>query len=412
MDLTEIPAIDGMLVFKSEQELSAALLAISRMDRAALDAWEREIGFVSQRNLFAQLIDSESKMEEEYEHSGETPPEHSEMYYKFLESGLIKVVADGTKDEHYDYNIGIPGLETVVNYDGIVAVGDIIYQVTDRQIKKMTGGRFEDIEVLKSASLSDSKNNVMVAALGELATQSACSNVTQDSGWDYGDNGKKRIKVSRSFTSSQFLANGTQWKVTHNINVKLQKKNFWGNWVYSSGEVWVAGDWSGHFRLEGPVFLNTFFDYYGNQYAYPFHPNSISNLNASISIISGNSSPYPTPFLYQYQYNGNYIRILDICMDSSYWKAESQGGLRATVGTTTHPKCLIGSFDSANCYVGKPPTSTIAFIYSNNFYYTPVPGPVCPYPGSSYDGANCFVAAIPNGSMPFIYQNGWYVTPY
>lgn len=74
--------------------------------------------------------------------------------------------------------------------------------------------------------------------------------------------------------------------------------------------------------------------------------------------------------------------------------------------------CKIGSYDGANCYIGKAPPGTNAFIYANRFYYSPASGSNrCPYPGSWFDGANCFVASIPSGAKGFIYRNGWYVHP-
>lgn len=75
------------------------------------------------------------------------------------------------------------------------------------------------------------------------------------------------------------------------------------------------------------------------------------------------------------------------------------------------PCPLIGSFDSANCWVGEAPPNTTAFIYSGNFYYSPVNGNQCPRPGSWFDGANCFVTKIPAGAKPFIWTNMWYVEP-
>jgi hypothetical protein len=71
----------------------------------------------------------------------------------------------------------------------------------------------------------------------------------------------------------------------------------------------------------------------------------------------------------------------------------------------------MGSYDGANCYIGSAPSGTSAFIYANNFYYTPVGASTCPYPGSWYDGANCFVANIHASADPFIYANNWYVQP-
>ena len=77
----------------------------------------------------------------------------------------------------------------------------------------------------------------------------------------------------------------------------------------------------------------------------------------------------------------------------------------------TNPCPYIGSYDGANCWVGQPPTGTNAFIWSTNFYYTPISGHQCPRQGSWYDGANCFMMAIPSQTNPFIWSNMWYVQP-
>jgi hypothetical protein len=72
-----------------------------------------------------------------------------------------------------------------------------------------------------------------------------------------------------------------------------------------------------------------------------------------------------------------------------------------------------GSFDSKNCFFGKAPAGTSAFIHNNNYYYSPVlSGISCPLPNTHFDGANCFVRAVPTSVKPFIYDNGWYYVGY
>jgi hypothetical protein len=71
-----------------------------------------------------------------------------------------------------------------------------------------------------------------------------------------------------------------------------------------------------------------------------------------------------------------------------------------------------GEFDSANCYLGAAPTGTTAFIHNNRYYYTPLNGNSCPFPGSSFDGANCFVKSVAPSTQPFTYGNGWYYAAY
>lgn len=71
-----------------------------------------------------------------------------------------------------------------------------------------------------------------------------------------------------------------------------------------------------------------------------------------------------------------------------------------------------GYYDGANCQIGEAPEGTTAFIYANNYYYTPVPTSNCPYPGSSWDGANCRVGDVPTGATGFIWENHWYYGAY
>ncbi|MEL6133365.1 MAG: hypothetical protein AAFR59_08390 [Bacteroidota bacterium] len=82
------------------------------------------------------------------------------------------------------------------------------------------------------------------------------------------------------------------------------------------------------------------------------------------------------------------------------------------IGTMPSNRCPVGgTFDGANCEVGTPPSGENAFIWDNNFYYTPVGANGCPYPGSFYDGANCYVNNIPNNHIGFVHNNKWYYFP-
>jgi endoglucanase len=81
----------------------------------------------------------------------------------------------------------------------------------------------------------------------------------------------------------------------------------------------------------------------------------------------------------------------------------------ALIGANRCPLTIPGAgFDSANCFVAKPPAGTTPFIYNGNLYYTALPGKICPLNGSWYDGANCFVATPPAGTTPFIYDGNLY----
>jgi len=81
----------------------------------------------------------------------------------------------------------------------------------------------------------------------------------------------------------------------------------------------------------------------------------------------------------------------------------------ALIGANRCPLTFPNSyFDSANCFIARPPVGTTPFIYNGNLYYSALPGKNCPLPGSRYDGANCFVATPPAGTTPFIYGGALY----
>ncbi|HXU35152.1 MAG TPA: hypothetical protein VN937_02230 [Blastocatellia bacterium] len=80
-----------------------------------------------------------------------------------------------------------------------------------------------------------------------------------------------------------------------------------------------------------------------------------------------------------------------------------------------NPCPFIGSYDGANCFVGRPPTGTTAIVLSIPFGFHPrffswTPGSVnCP---TWFDGtAPCAQRAVPLGTIPFIFANNWYVNP-
>jgi hypothetical protein len=75
----------------------------------------------------------------------------------------------------------------------------------------------------------------------------------------------------------------------------------------------------------------------------------------------------------------------------------------------TNPCPYIGSYDTANCWVGQPPSGTtaLAFHFGLDFFlWTPANG--CPI---WYDAAPCSARQIPPQTRSFIWSNMWYVEP-
>ena len=111
--------------------------------------------------------------------------------------------------------------------------------------------------------------------------------------------------------------------------------------------------------------------------------------------------------------NSDFAKI--IYGNDSIWAGRNTYLLVAKVSDgnpcNVNPCPYAGSYDGANCWLGQPPVGTKAFIWSNNFYYTPVNVNQCPKPSSWFDSRNCFVTTIPAQTKPFIWSNMWYVEP-
>lgn len=86
--------------------------------------------------------------------------------------------------------------------------------------------------------------------------------------------------------------------------------------------------------------------------------------------------------------------------------AAQAGYPAATIGAF----CAQGSwYDGANCQFGKP-TNGQAFVWNNGFYSKAGPGNSCSSP-QTFDSANCFLRKVPSSYAPFLYNNYWYTEP-
>jgi len=68
------------------------------------------------------------------------------------------------------------------------------------------------------------------------------------------------------------------------------------------------------------------------------------------------------------------------------------GPIATSVSPLIDPRCPVGSFDGANCWVYSVPAGLTGFVYANNVYVTPY-RTTCPI--GWYDGANCATTSAP-----------------
>lgn len=86
------------------------------------------------------------------------------------------------------------------------------------------------------------------------------------------------------------------------------------------------------------------------------------------------------------------------------------GPMAPATTTVGDPRCPVGSFDGANCWVYQVPAGTSGFVWSNNLYVTPYRNR-CPI--GWYDGANCATtSAPPAGYSAYASGNSVYYNAY
>ncbi|MFW5886607.1 MAG: hypothetical protein ACOCUL_02505, partial [Bacteroidota bacterium] len=282
---------DGFLVFSNQTKLSETLNSLMQMSEIERRTWENKHNFKSQLSIFHDIVDAEIKLDEPYEDMSEEelrnaipPPEHSVLYYEYLDKCIINEIqlSDGTKI--YDYSTCAPYLAAILDENGIFAVGDTMYQFTARTTKKWIGCNIDNKEKL----ISTEENNDEIEVKYDLK-----STTVKYGSWQYDSGGKRRLRIGINFDSYQYYANGTVWNYEHWVEVQSQKKNFWGNWKYNTTNMYITGVWDysisygNQYYIEGE-FLNTtgFYDYPNPRFI------SASNYKSTCSISTGTIYPY------------------------------------------------------------------------------------------------------------------------
>ncbi len=242
----------GMLVFSTLEDLENTLGEINEAESSAVDAWESSLGFTSQRRLFNQIVSAEDAISDYYESlSSEQQqqalsqgPVHSTIFNQKFSSGLIRNVTDPSDASVYwDYATIVPENVAVLNENGLVKAGGQIYQFTNSNlIKVILDGDFSKVSQLSNYN-SPSSSDASFMVVEGCPNDPGCWNTdfSRLNGWKTPAN-KRRVKVevegnacanwALSTGECAFQPHGTQCRFV--VRTRAQKKNFWGNWVYSS----------------------------------------------------------------------------------------------------------------------------------------------------------------------------------
>ncbi|HEX8140030.1 MAG TPA: hypothetical protein VF544_20885 [Pyrinomonadaceae bacterium] len=335
--LAGVTASSGILVFDSLATYERAYPIILNMSAEQAQAWEKSVGFVSQRNLFNQIVEAEYQyLAAPYEElsteelKGMSPPSgHTDIYEKYLRLGIIKTERDEHGEETYTCAIPIGAYLPVINEQGFFVVGNTIYQIKGNLIKEMLGLDFSKLAALDEATEDDGGGRIRVQRVAEnprltdAQAASGCS-FPRTSGWI--TSGNRRGSITVNFSKTYFNPYPyTKVNIIYNVNVKSQKKNVWGSWVYAPcpNECWLSFTWTAAFDYINKTTLS----YAGStlsakSFAYP-HPNCINHFNGSFNPITGSTAPYPSSFTFTAPSG---LAFQDVGFQSALWHASVPGG--------------------------------------------------------------------------------------
>ncbi len=282
---------NGFLVFSNQQELSKTLNSLAQMTEKERKLWEGKHSFTSQMSMFHNIINAELKLDEPYENMSDEelknaipPAEHSAIYYKSLEKGIIKEYKDSDGSSMYDYSTCAPYLASVLNDEGIFMVGDTMYQYTPSAFKQWINCDINN--KMKLVNTGESTDEISVNIQLKSTTVAYGS-------WEYDSGHKRRIRIGINFNSQQYYADGTVWKYTHWVEVQSQKKSWWGKWRYNWTDMYVKGHWDYAIDYGNPYYQEGEFNNSTGYHNYPStHHVYASNYKSSCSISTGTIYPY------------------------------------------------------------------------------------------------------------------------
>jgi hypothetical protein len=153
---------------------------------------------------------------------------------------MIKVIDEGTQFEYWDYSVFDRSCTGFINVEGLYAIGDTLYQVTDKELKS--------IKISDGLNKTDllNKLNKKISPIKPFQKIMGTSPGLISSGWvttGSWPSVQKRINLEIELTCVNFVPQTSEFDFKHNVYVKCQKTNLFNSWIYDTQNIQVTGDW-------------------------------------------------------------------------------------------------------------------------------------------------------------------------
>ena len=176
-DINSVEVKNGMLVFKTRKD-AQNYMKVCLAENNKLQQTEKQLGFKSVQTLYWEILDSQTKLHDEYEKTITTKEEayakykageikkYTDLTKKYLANGFIKeeiIEAEGEKMEHLKLTTSFPYYATILNLENMVMINDTIYQFNPGEMKMITDGDFSKIKQMQNATNTNLKEGIIVA---------------------------------------------------------------------------------------------------------------------------------------------------------------------------------------------------------------------------------------------------------
>jgi hypothetical protein len=280
---------DGYLVFKNNDSFVKTVSKIANMNKTEREKWEKSIDFVSQARLINDLIDNELELDSvnrikfaNGDISNATKYDYRpELFYNLLSKGVIKLIDEGTSNEYWDFSAFNKGFSYFINEEGLYAVGDSLFQVTNKELKAITlSSGVNKGELLKELfedkkGVSKIKNITDGIPGNSPGLIESTGNFYQFTKTEYKwPSVNYRIKLGIELSFLAYSLQTARFDFTHNYYVTSQKTNFWNNWINDYANYNIEGSWTIEAYYYGQSFGYQGFNYNGTAISGVVHPDT------------------------------------------------------------------------------------------------------------------------------------------
>lgn len=220
--------LENFLTFASFDDLQATLDKISNYGNNEQLNWENNNNFISLNHIYQEIDSAENKLLEPYdtlsvEELEKMPRVTSYTHDVFSDILIVEKMDDGSSYE--DLNINDYTLSKVVNREGIIKIGDSIYQYKKNTIKIIKDGDCKKIKILNNIESTNDSLKISVIDLKSGGGSSTSQNIHKGA---YKTNGVYKVIIYNDFTQ-KYQGDLNIYRTNFQIKIRVLKKAF-GCW--------------------------------------------------------------------------------------------------------------------------------------------------------------------------------------